>query len=197
MSKEDIKSLALTSRHLMHAYQKIITGLPECKKRAAEARARNLFPITVSHITALLNQHSIKVVGYKTRGTSDCLNEEDVKSLALTLYRLMFAYKQMIAGLSGRKKRVTKTKARKLLSAVSPHIVAILDQHGIKTVTYEAGVQYTTNYPMNATNADEFDDTKNLTVAQMLEPALIKNGQVLHYAKVSLIRARKKIDKTQ
>lgn len=195
MSPTDIKSLALSSHRLMTAHKRIIAALPDRKKRAAEAKTRNLFPTIISGIATLLNQHDIKDSRYPKESIAASLQEEEIMSLALSLYQIVIAHRRMVNNLSGRKKQTTKAKAKKLSSQIKRLISMLLDQHDIKVVEYKVGMEYTANYPMSVTNADEFDDAENLVVLQTLEPALIKNGKAIHSAKVVLSRA-KNINKT-
>ena len=114
------------------------------------------------------------------------MTEEEIKTLFIASWRLMAAYKQSIDMLPLHKKRAAEAKARVLCSTIDSHITMLLKEYEIKIVKYEKGTPYTPNYPMKAINADEFGSVENLVVKEMIEPALIKAGKVLHSAKVLL-----------
>ena len=116
------------------------------------------------------------------------MTEEAIKSLAIDSWRLMVANEQLIVDLPDPKQKAAAAKMRNLRSLMHSHITSLLQKHGIALVVYE-GKPYNSNYPLEAINVADFADNENLVVRKTLEPALVKDGRVLHFAKVILTRA--------
>ncbi|WP_424947978.1 hypothetical protein [Candidatus Spongiihabitans sp.] len=116
------------------------------------------------------------------------MTEEEVKSLAIDSFRLIVANERIITDLPRPKQKAAEAKMRNLRNLLHSHIIKLLQNNDIEMVVYE-GKPYDANYPLRATNADEFADGEKLVVWETLEPALVKEGRVLHFAKVVLTRA--------
>ena len=117
------------------------------------------------------------------------MTEEEIKSLAIDSWRLIVANEDFITYIPCSKEKSAKAKSRDLRNSIRSHIITLLQGNGIEMLEFE-GKPYESNYPIRAVNADEFADGEKLVVRKTLEPALVKNGQVLHFAKVELVCAR-------
>ena len=115
------------------------------------------------------------------------MTEEEIKSLVIDTWKLMVANERIIADLPHLKKRKAEARSRNLRRLMHSHIINLLNKNDIELIIYE-GTPYDPNYPIEAINTSDFSDDENLIVRETLEPALVKNGQVLHFAKVILTR---------
>ncbi|MDA8030044.1 MAG: hypothetical protein MPK62_02710 [Alphaproteobacteria bacterium] len=115
------------------------------------------------------------------------MTEEEAKSLAIASWRLLYASQRICADLPGPQRKRAEARLRNARSAVFLHITRLLEQHGIEMPDF-TGKPYDPNYPIRATNAEEFADGDILVVQETQEPALVKGGRVLHFAKVVLTR---------
>ena len=116
------------------------------------------------------------------------MTEYEIKSLVIDAWRLMVANERIIADLPRSKQKKAAARSRNLRSLMHSHIINILEKSDIEMVVYD-GKYYNPNYPIEATNADDFADGEKLVVRETLEPALVKDERVLHFAKVILTRA--------
>ena len=116
------------------------------------------------------------------------MTEEEVKYLVIDSWRLMIANKQIIADLPHQKQKPAEAKTRHLRKKMCSHITKLLQENNIEMCVYD-GKPYDSHYPIQAINADEFADGEKLVVQETLEPALINEGRVIHFAKVVLTRA--------
>ncbi|MGR3915080.1 MAG: hypothetical protein OD918_11335, partial [Gammaproteobacteria bacterium] len=113
---------------------------------------------------------------------------ESIKSMAVDSWRLVDANERICADLPHAKRKRADARLRNLRRAMNSHIMRLLAQNGIEMPDF-TGKPYDANYPIRAVNADEFADGDILLVQETLEPALVKGGRVLHFAKVVLARA--------
>lgn len=117
------------------------------------------------------------------------MTEEEIKSLVVDSWRLMNTNRNFINEMPKSKQKSAEAKSRNLLNLMLSHIENLLQENNIKMVFFE-GKPYDPNYPLRATNTDDFSDGEKLIVRETLEPALVKEGRVLHFAKVVLACAK-------
>lgn len=119
------------------------------------------------------------------------MNADKAIDRSADLWRLMFAYERLIESLPAKRQGAAYAKARRLFGSLVPHVLDLLDPHGIRIVVFE-GLPYEPNYPLEAVNADDFESGESLCVSTTLEPAFVQKGQVLRFAKVELTRQASK-----
>ncbi len=115
------------------------------------------------------------------------MTEQNAISIAIASWKLMVANKRFITDLPVPKQRPAEAKSRNLRNSLHSHIIDLLKENNIELNVFE-GKPYNSEYPIKATNADDFANGEKLVVRETLEPALVKNGKVLHFAKVVLTR---------
>ena len=152
----------------MDFYQNVINLAPIHKQGPAFAKSRKL--------SEAISEYRSSIDGN--------LDQEEIKQIIVDAWCLMFAYERTINIIPADKREAEFEKASRIFDAIFADIFRM--ESGIKIVAFE-GKPYEPNRPVQAVNLDDFSGNKPLIVSETLEPALIKNGKVLHFAKVSLV----------
>lgn len=72
-------------------------------------------------------------------------------------------------------------------------LASILEMAGMRLETFD-GIEYSTNLPVSAVNADEFSVEAHPVVEQTLEPAIVQGGVAIRPGRVYLAAANKEAD---
>ncbi len=72
-------------------------------------------------------------------------------------------------------------------------LIAIMELAGMRVETFD-GVEYSTNLPASAVNADEFSAGERPIVEQTLEPAIVRSGVAIRPGRVYLAAAKKEAE---
>lgn len=103
--------------------------------------------------------------------------------LARDYWRLARAYQRLAEELPPDMGAAHRAQAR----FATGRLEAALAKAGIEARSFD-GRAYEPNLPLSAINADEFDSGERLIVAQMLEPAFVRDGAILSLGKALLAR---------
>lgn len=113
------------------------------------------------------------------------MTEQNIKytlsKVAIEYWRILRSYERNLASLAN------SNSAASTIKNSEKKMISILSENGLRIANFE-GQDYSPNLPLTVVNTDDFDGNEGLIVAQMIEPTIVDDENVINMGKAILAR---------